>query len=79
MKVIEKGVKACEQVEGERMGNLGKKLVWPFKEKEMINLMVQLVRLREALSAAVVVDSARSLRELEVVAGRVERGVVDAL
>jgi hypothetical protein len=36
--------------------------------------------LREALSAAVVVDSARSLKELEAVAGRVERGVVvDAL
>jgi hypothetical protein len=42
MKVIEKGVKACEQVEGKGLKNVGKKLVWPFKEKEMKDLMVQL-------------------------------------
>jgi len=79
MKVIERNVKACEEVEGERVRNTGRRMAWPFKDKETKDLMVQLGRLREALSAAVMVDSAKSLKELEATAGRVERGVVDAL
>jgi hypothetical protein len=79
MKIVGRNIKACELIEGERLRNAGKKLIWPFKDKETKDLMVQLGRLREALSAAVVVDTAKSLRELEVLAGNIERGVVDTL
>lgn len=79
MGVMERGLRACEKVDGEGFKNAGKMMMWPFKEKEMKDLMGQLGRLREVLSTAVVVDSARGLRELEQMAGRVERGVVATL
>ena len=79
MKVVEKGIKACDQVEGEAVRNLGKKIVWPFKEKETKDTLAQLGRLREVLSAAVVVDSAKTLRNLEVIAKSIDHNVVDTL
>jgi len=60
MRVVQQSVKACEQIQGQQVKNLGRKLIWPFKEKETKDTMQQLGRLRETLSAAVVVDSARS-------------------
>lgn len=60
MKVVQSSVKACEQIEKQQVRNLGKRIMWPFKEKETKDTMVQLGRLRETLSAAVVVDSAKT-------------------
>jgi hypothetical protein len=79
MQVVEKTVRACEQVEGHEVKNFGKKLVWPFKENETRDTMAQLGRLREALSAAVVVDSAKTLRELEILAKEIDSSVIQAL
>jgi hypothetical protein len=79
MKVIERNIKACELVEGERLRNAGRRIVWPFKDKETRDLIAQLGRLKDVVNAAVVVDSAKSLRDLEVIAGSIERGVVNAL
>jgi hypothetical protein len=58
MKVVLKSIKECEQISGQGARNFGRRLLWPFKEKETKETMQQLGRLREALSAAVVVDSA---------------------
>jgi hypothetical protein len=58
MKIVLKSIKACEQVSGQSARNLGRKLLWPFKEKETKETVQQLQRLRETLSAAVAVDSA---------------------
>lgn len=79
MQVVMRTLKTCEQAEGRQIKNLGKKLLWPFKEKETKDLMAQLGRLREALSAAVVVDSAKTLGELETLAKGIDSGVIQAL
>jgi hypothetical protein len=55
--LVLKSIKTCEKVQGEEIKNLGKKMLWPFKEKETREMMQQLGRLRETLSAAVAVDS----------------------
>jgi hypothetical protein len=79
VKLIEKGIKACEQIRDEKLKNLGKKIVWPFKEKEMIDLISQLGRLREALSAAVMVDSTKTLRNLEMIAKSIDHNLIESL
>jgi RNA binding exosome subunit len=58
MEVVLKSIKTCEKTEGEEIKNLGKRMLWPFKEKETREMMLQLGRLRETLSAAMAVDSA---------------------
>jgi hypothetical protein len=57
-KIVLKSIKACEQISGHGARNFGRRLLWPFKEKETKETLQQLVRLRETLSAAVAVDSA---------------------
>jgi hypothetical protein len=58
MKIVLKSIKACEQISGQGARNFGRRLLWPFKEKEANETLQQLIRLRETLSAAVAVDSA---------------------
>lgn len=79
IQVVMSTLKTCEQVEGRQVKNLGKKVLWPFKEKETRDLMAQLGRLRETLSAAVVVDSAKTLGELETLAKSIDSGVIQVL
>jgi hypothetical protein len=79
MEVVEKTVRSCEQIEGHELRNFGKKVLWPFKENETKDLMGQLGRLREALSAAVVVDSAHNLRLLEGLARKIDIDVIETL
>ncbi|KAH8820079.1 hypothetical protein F5884DRAFT_865727 [Xylogone sp. PMI_703] len=79
MEVVRKGISACELEAGQNVRNLGKRILWPFKEKETKETLVQLERLRAALSAAVVVDSAQKLRNLESLASRIDTHVLDAL
>jgi hypothetical protein len=79
MLAVERSLKACERIEGQEVRNLGKKLVWPFKQNETRDMLAQLERLREVLSAAVVVDSARTLKEVEALAKGIDRGVIQML
>jgi hypothetical protein len=58
MKIVLQSIKACEQVSGQGARNIGRRLLWPFKEKDTKQTLQQLGRLREAVSAAIVVDSA---------------------
>ncbi|KFY37903.1 hypothetical protein V495_06869 [Pseudogymnoascus sp. VKM F-4514 (FW-929)] len=79
MLVVRRTLQTCEQVEGRQVKNLSKKVLWPFKERETKDLIAQLGRLREALSAAVVVDSSKTLGELEILAKSIDSGVIQAL
>jgi hypothetical protein len=79
MRVVEKNIKTCEQIDGEKVKNLGKKMLWPFKEKETKDVVEQLARLREALSAAVAVDSAKKLRNLEMIAKSIDHNLINTL
>jgi hypothetical protein len=57
MKVVLQSIKTCEQISGQGARNFGRRLLWPFKEKDTKETLQQLGRLREALSAATLVDS----------------------
>lgn len=77
--VVEKCVKKCQQIEGQQVGNIGKRLLWPFKDKDAKGTLLQLGRLRDTLSAAVQVDSSKTLSRLEVIAKSVDHNSIKAL
>jgi hypothetical protein len=79
VKVVQKSVKACQQIEGQQVKNIGKRLLWPLKDKETKETIGHLGRLRDTLSAAVHVDSLRTLARLEVLAKSVDRNAIKAL
>ncbi len=79
MKIVEKTINTCQQVAGQGVRNAGKRLLWPFKEKDTKEVMIQLGRLRDTLSAAVLVDSAKMLKNLEAVAKDIDHNVITLL
>jgi len=56
--LIERSITACQQVEGSSARNLGRRLIWPFKERETKEAMQRFHRLRGLLSTAVSTSSA---------------------
>jgi precorrin-6B methylase 1 len=58
IKSVQESVDKCREVNGEEMRNLGRRLLWPFKEKETKDTIKQLERLRDTISTALAVDSA---------------------
>lgn len=79
MEAVKRMLKGCEEIEGQKARNMGKRLTWPFKEKDTKDLLGQLGRLRETLSAAVTVDSARTLRVVEEHSRRIDRKLISAM
>jgi len=79
MKIVEEGIRFCERIKGQQFRNLGKRIAWPFKEKDTKDTMAQLGRLREVLSAAVAVDSALTLHNLEAVLGSIDHNVRETM
>lgn len=77
--VVEKCLTKCQQIEGRAVGNIGKRLLWPFKDKHAKETLIQLGKLRETLSAAVQVDSAKSLSRLEVIAKSIDQNGIRVL
>lgn len=51
-------LKTCQSVHGQHTRNLGRRMMWPFKEKETQRILEQLKSMRETLTTAMVVDSA---------------------
>jgi hypothetical protein len=49
---------ACEQMHGKEAKNFGRRLIWPFKDREVKETIQRLSRLRGLLSAAVATNSA---------------------
>jgi hypothetical protein len=58
LKSIEKALAKCEQVNGQDARNLGKKLMWPFKEKETKDALQRLHHMRGLLANAIDANSA---------------------
>jgi len=51
-------IKMCERNNGQLAVNSVKRIMWPFKEKEVNQTLQQLARVKDTLSAAATVDSA---------------------
>lgn len=51
-------IDTCQRLDGQDVKNFGKRLIWPFKERETKDTMQQLGRLRDTLTAALAADSA---------------------
>ncbi|KAB2106734.1 hypothetical protein AG0111_0g5394 [Alternaria gaisen] len=66
LKLIEKALAKCEQVNGQDARNLGKKLMWPFKEKEAKDALQRLHHMRGLLANAIDANSASAVRRTEV-------------
>lgn len=58
LKSIEKALAKCEQVHGQDVRNFGRRLVWPFKEKETKDALQRLHHLRGLLANAIEANSA---------------------
>jgi hypothetical protein len=50
---IKHSLDVCEQEYGKQMKNLGRRLIWPFKEKEIKEKLQRLTRIRGTISAAI--------------------------
>lgn len=79
VKIVEKSVKACQQIEGQQIKNVGRRMFWPFKDKETKETILHLGVLRDTLSAAVNVDSAKTLSRLEVLVQSVDHNGIKVL
>lgn len=66
LKSIEKALAKCENLYGQDVKNLGKRLLWPFKEKETNDALQRLHRLRGLLANAVGINSALALKRIEL-------------
>ena len=55
---VKRSLEACEQIGSRDARNLGRRLVWPFKEKEAKSMMQRIGRLRALLSSALNSESA---------------------
>jgi hypothetical protein len=58
LKIVSNSIKACNQITGQEKRNLGRRLIWPFKERETKRTLKNLADLRTLLSGALEVDSA---------------------
>jgi hypothetical protein len=55
---VKRSLDACQQMEGKDARNFGRRLLWPFKERETKEVMQRLHRLRGLLSTALDTNSA---------------------
>jgi hypothetical protein len=58
LKSIQKALDTCEQTHGKDVRNFGRRLMWPFKEKETKDALQRLHRLRGLLANAIEANSA---------------------
>ena len=58
LKSIERALAKCEQVNGQDAKNFGRKLMWPFKEKETKDALQRLHHMRGLLANAIEANSA---------------------
>lgn len=56
--VVDRSVQRCQQIQGQDLRNLGKRIIWPFKEKETKEALARLGRIRGHLTAALTADMA---------------------
>lgn len=56
--LVDRSVQRCQQIQGQEVRNLGKRIIWPFKEKETKEALARLGRIRGHLTAALTADMA---------------------
>lgn len=56
--LVRRSISRCQQITGEKANNFGKRVIWPFKEKETKEILARLSRLRSHLTTALTVDMA---------------------
>ncbi|KAH6878928.1 hypothetical protein BKA58DRAFT_466538 [Alternaria rosae] len=66
LKSIERALAKCEQVNGQDAKNFGRKLMWPFKEKETKDALQRLHHMRGLLANAIEANSASAIRRIEI-------------
>ncbi len=54
---VDKSIAACRQVEGQSAKNLGKRLVWPFKDRETKELLQRFHVVRDNFTSALSIDT----------------------
>ncbi|KAA6408778.1 MAG: hypothetical protein FRX48_07121 [Lasallia pustulata] len=68
-------IDTCQRLDGQDVKNFGKRLLWPFKERETKDTMQRLGCLRDTLTAALAADSAAALSRLEDAARKIDLNV----
>jgi amino acid transporter len=58
LKSVQKALATCEQRHGKDVSNFGRRLIWPFKEKETKEALDRLHRMRGLLANAIDARSA---------------------
>lgn len=56
--LVDRSVQRCQQNQGQELRNLGKRVIWPFKEKETKEALARLARIRGHLTTALTADMA---------------------
>jgi hypothetical protein len=56
LRSVQKTILRCEQVEGQEVRNLGKSIIWPFKEKETKDTLMKLSRMKQNFTMALSAD-----------------------
>lgn len=69
LKSIQKALATCEQMHRKDVKNFGRRLIWPFKEKETKEALQRLHHLRGLLANAVEANSASTIRRIETTQG----------
>ncbi|KAI4609697.1 hypothetical protein J4E80_008342 [Alternaria sp. BMP 0032] len=69
LKSIERALAKCEQVNGQDAKNFGRKLMWPFKEKETKDALQRLHHMRGLLANAIEANCASAIRRIETEQG----------
>ena len=58
LRTVDRSIAACRQVEGQSAKNLGKRLLWPFKEKEAKVLLPRFHVIQYNFTSAIFIDAA---------------------
>jgi hypothetical protein len=56
LRSVQRSIARCEQIKGQELRNLGRSMIWPFKEKETKDTLTRLSRMRDHLVTAVSAD-----------------------
>ncbi|KAH8201823.1 hypothetical protein TruAng_003997 [Truncatella angustata] len=60
-------ISQCRQIAGQSVRNFGRRMVWPFKEKETKETIARLARIRGSLAASITVDIAYTVRDIHAI------------
>ncbi|MCJ1377478.1 hypothetical protein MMC17_000573 [Xylographa soralifera] len=74
---VQRSIIRCQQVKGEEVRNLGKRVAWPFKEKETKETLTRLSRIRGHLATILTADMTATLRSVQKSSQEMSIGVTE--